>query len=88
MWQLTIPHTHLRSTARNIFSRDTLNELENVNGGGFFDFIEDAVEIAKDFVVDTVQNMKAPAQSIAEFIAEGLSDKLAGMLYDILKKIK
>ena len=28
--------------------------LENVNGGGFFDFVEDCFDIAKDFVCDTV----------------------------------
>ena len=65
-----------------------MEELEKVNEGGFFDFIEDAFEIAKDFVVDTVQNMKVPATSISEFIADGLCDKLADLVYDALKKNK
>ncbi len=65
-----------------------MEELEKVNGGGFFDFIEDAFDIVKDFVADTAQNMKAPAMNVTEFIADGLCDKLADMLYDSMKKIK
>ena len=65
-----------------------IEELETVNGGGFFDFIEDAFDTVKDFVVDTAQNMKVPAMNIAEFIADGLCDKLANLVYDSLKKIK
>ncbi len=42
-----------------------MEELETVNGGGFFDFIEEAFDTVKDFVVDTAQNMKAPAMGIA-----------------------
>ncbi len=58
-------------------------ELENVNGGGFFDFVEDCFDIAKDFVCDTIENMKAPATSIGEFIAEGLIDKLTEKMVEV-----
>ena len=59
-------------------------ELENVNGGGFFDFVEDCFDIAKDFVCDTLENMKVPATSISEFIADGLIDKLTEKIVDVL----
>ena len=59
-------------------------ELENVNGGGFFDFVEDCFNIAKDFVCDTLENMKVPATSISEFIADGLIDKLTEKIVDVL----
>ena len=39
-------------------------ELENVNGGGFFDFISDVVDEAVDFVTDTFESMEAPATSV------------------------
>ena len=65
-----------------------MEDLETVNGGGFFDFIEEAFDTVKDFVVDTAQNMKAPAMGIAEFIADGLCDKLANLMYDTMEKIK
>ncbi len=65
-----------------------MTELEKVNGGGFFDFIEDTFETVADFVVDTAQNMKVPAMNVTEFIADGLCDKLADMLYDAMKKAK
>ena len=58
--------------------------LENVNGGGFFDFVEDCFDIAKDFVCDTVENMKVPATSVGEFIADGLIDKLTEKMVDVL----
>ena len=54
-----------------------MDELATVSGGGFFDFISDVVEATKDFVVDTVEDMKVPATSVTEFIGEGLLDKLA-----------
>ena len=59
-------------------------ELENVNGGGFFDFVEDCFDIAKDFVCDTLENMKVPATSTSEFIADGLIDKLTEKIVDVL----
>ena len=64
-----------------------MNELTMVNGGGFFDFISDVVEMTKDFVVETAVNMKVPAMNITEFIADGLCDKLADFTEDVLKKL-
>ena len=64
-----------------------LLETADSNGRKFENNREE-IEIAKDFVVDTVQNMKVPATSISEFIADGLCDKLADLVYDALKKNK
>ena len=74
----------------NTMSNNKLNmdELTMVNGGGFFDFVSDVVDIVEDFVVDTVTNMKVPAMNITEFIADGLCDKLADITVDVLKHYK
>ena len=57
-----------------------MDELEMVEGGGFFDFVTRAFEITKDFVVDTFENMKVPATSVTEFIGEGLLQKLVDIV--------
>ena len=64
-----------------------MDELTMVNGGGFFDFISDVVDMAKDFVVETAVRMKVPAMNITEFIADGLCDKLADFTVDVLKQL-
>ena len=73
----------------NTMTNNKLNmeELEIVNGGGFFDFISDVVDIAKDFVIETAVNMKVPAMNVTEFIADGLCDKLADFTVDVLKQL-
>jgi hypothetical protein len=65
-----------------------MDELTIVNGGGFFDFISDVVDIVKDFVVETAANMKVPAMNVTEFIADGLCDKLADFTEDVLRHLK
>ena len=73
----------------NTMTNNKLNmdELAAVNGGGFFDFISDVVDIAKDFVVETAARMKVPAMNVTEFIADGLCDKLADFTVDVLKQL-
>ena len=61
-------------------------ELENVNGGGFFDFISDVVDEAVDFVTDTFESMEAPATSATEFIGEGIIDKLTEKMEECFPK--
>ena len=61
-------------------------ELENVNGGGFFDFISDVVDEAVDFVTDTFESMEALATSVTEFIGEGLIDKLTEKMEEVFHK--
>ena len=68
--------------------RLNMDELEVVNGGGFFDFISDVIDIATDFVIETAERMKVPAMNVTEFIADGLCDKLADYVEDILHTIK
>ncbi len=63
-----------------------MDELEIVNGGGFFDFVSKAMDIVEDFVVETVEKMKVPAMSVSEFIAEGLIDKMTDAMVDNLPK--
>ena len=65
-----------------------MDELTMVNGGGFFDFISNVVDIAKDFVIETAVNMKVPAMNATEFIADGLCDKLADFTEDVLRHLK
>ena len=63
-----------------------MDELEMVEGGGFFDFVTRAFEITKDFVVDTFEDMKVPATSVTEFIADGLLQKFVKLIEKNLPK--